>query len=998
MQTKNKILSTIIFLIFANTIFAQTNSEKYITAVDLQNNYSYRASLNAFFEINKDDPNNANLNYQIGYIYVKLDQLDSAIIFLERATDSVSVLYKDNYETKSAPTDVWFLLAQSYQISYMFEKAIDAYDVLKHYTSNKKEIETIDRRIQECNTALEFLMKPINVTIMPLNKVINSNYKEHSPVMSADLQTLIFTSKRNGTGGNTDEDGNYYEDIYISKRVNGVWASPKSISTNINTEKHEASVGLSADGHILYVYKDTYNGDIYESKLVGGEWTKPERLSINSIYRETHASISQDGSKLYFSSNRPGGEGGMDIYCSEKKSNGEWGRAINVGNSINTPFDEDSPYINSDDSTMFFSSNGHFGMGGYDLFFAQLQPDNSWSMPVNMGFPVNTTGDNIYYVASPGGGYAFYVSNKYGSYEDTDIYFMMLPDSQRERVGVFTGKVQVSETFDTYDDSTSVSIFVIDPNTKDTVKTYNTDPANGEYTLILPVEENYIIIYEADGCVTHGENVFVEKESDLQISKRIIPVQKVVLGETNENYTISFTPQTNSLTYEAQVFLDETIKTLDNYDDLIVELGVPLADSLKKEKTNSILEYFISENADVSKITYKNTDNEYFEILIADTLFLDYHSRDWNITFKSETPDLFTTSELTLDQMKYFLVRNPELFVEIPFSPDNSSELEYERVKSVYEYFVNNGIDSTRIVARNNNNVLPSNTKQLSILNDTIGVIPLFQMLNSFETRHYNQHLINIPIFMKNRSFFSITLAYDIKSYLAQRNLDTTRVNFIAYNFIDVDNNMTRLKILKEAQTEYENNLISENFIFVPFFNTSNFIQYKEKTPADIEFPAMVYDYKNQVRNNINIDRTYKTQIIEPEYEVLEKDNCGFLFANIGMSFLNLAFDYNKDNFQDVAVLDTVSDCLIMYPDVNIELAGHTDSKGTNTYNIDLANRRSNFVLQYFKNKGVNQNQLKSRSYGELQPIAPNNINGRDFPTGRKLNRRVELKVLEDND
>ena len=229
MKIKN-VFSIIILLFFTNIIFAQTNSDKYSSAMKLQENHSFRASLNLLFELSEAEPDNSNIYYQIGFNYVQLDQLDSAIIFLEKTKDSLNTSYNNKFETKSAPADSWFLLARCYQISYMFEEAIFTYDTLKQFVTNKSEIEKINRRLTECETALEFLKEPINVTIMPLNRVINSEYKEHSPVISADLQTLIFTSNRKGTGGNVDVNGNYFEDIYISKLVNGSWSAPESQS------------------------------------------------------------------------------------------------------------------------------------------------------------------------------------------------------------------------------------------------------------------------------------------------------------------------------------------------------------------------------------------------------------------------------------------------------------------------------------------------------------------------------------------------------------------------------------------------------------------------------------------------------------------------------------------------------------------------------------------------------------------------------------------------
>ncbi len=991
MKTKIIFINIIILFIIQNLIAQPENSEKYKTANNYKTNMLYYKALNLYFEIMEEDPDNANIMYNIGAIYNELSNADSAIMFLTSAQKNINVKYTDNYETKTAPIDTWFILGEIYHINYKFEEAIVCFDTLQHYLTNSKAKEIIERKALECKKGIELYAKPTDLSIMPLSGKINSPYLEHSPVLTADLKTMIFTSNRKGTGDRKDENGNYYEDIYISNLQNGQWTEPKSISKNINTEEHEASVGLSVDGRVLYIYKQSNGGDIYESKLENNEWSKPERLKINTNYREAHASISQDGSTLYFSSDRPGGRGGMDIYYCNKKENGQWGRAINLGKSINTPNDEDSPFVNSDDSTLFFSSNGHLGMGGQDLFLSRLLPNNTWSTPSNLGFPVNSTGDDIYYVASPGGGFAFYVSNEYGSYNNTDIYFMMLSNEIRTKVGVFSGQVDLSNTIGTTD-TVEIVINIIDPETNDTIKTYYPDPNNGEYTMVLPTDKQYFVNYVADGYVNLMEEIYIAPNSDIQVAKKIVPLQKVILGETNINYGISFLPTTDSLDYQTLLYIDQTKKTLEKYDELVAEISIPKNDSLKNERAKSILSHF--NNNDTARVNIKYTDNEYFEILIADTLFLDYHSDNWEIAFKNSIPECETISVLKLEQMNYYLTRNPELFIEFPFSEHDTSELNYLRTKLLFDYFTSHGIDTARLVTKNIYTEEQQDKTNLTIKSSAIGTIPLITILQRYETKQYKQHLINVPVFIKNKNYFSMAHALEIKTYFHERGVDSTRIIFTPYSYTDKDKNITRLKVMKEAKTQSVNSLKADNYVFLPAYS-ENFVKYIEETPFDNQNTKYVYQYNNNVRTYIPIDKNYKEQPDISKYKPFVDKDCEYLFNNMNSSFFSINFDYNKSETNNTTGLDSISLCLISNPKVKIELGGHSDSKGNNNYNTTLANKRSNYIQKYMLNRGVDTKQLISKSYGENKPIAPNNLQGADFPSGRKINRRVELKVIE---
>ncbi|HEU4719372.1 MAG TPA: hypothetical protein VFU15_16120, partial [Bacteroidia bacterium] len=383
-------------------------------------------ALSYFQEAYKVDSTNANINYKIGICYLhSASEKANSLKYLRVAAKGISRNY-DPYDAKSkkAPENTYYYLAQSYHYNYQFDSAISFFETYKAILGNRDPETTkdIDTRIGWANNAKEFMASPLPVTITNLGDSINTQYPDYSPVISIDENTIIFTSRRSGDKG---IDGQYYEDILIAdKKDDGTWGAAHPISPYINTPTNEASISLSADGQTLFIYKDDNGGDIYQSTQMNGQWMTPVPMGgdINSKYWETHACLSADGNTLYFVSDRPGGFGGRDIYRVVKLPNGKWSKALNLGPTVNTPEDEDAPFIHPDQKTLFFSSKGHKSMGGFDIFFTSLNDSGKWAEPINVGYPINTPDDDIFYVTSPDGKRAYFSSVRQGGYGEKDIY------------------------------------------------------------------------------------------------------------------------------------------------------------------------------------------------------------------------------------------------------------------------------------------------------------------------------------------------------------------------------------------------------------------------------------------------------------------------------------------------------------------------------------------------------------------------------------------------
>jgi outer membrane protein OmpA-like peptidoglycan-associated protein len=283
------------------------------------------------------------------------------------------------------------------------------------------------------------MSNPVNYSITNVGTAINSELWDYAPVVNADETVMIFTSRRGPDQGNLNEnvfdDNFYYEDIFISKKSGGEWQAAENIGPVVNTKYHDSNLGFSPDGKTLYIYSDEGNGDIYyTNNLSEDTWSEPIGLSDNinsSGYNEKSVSQSADGNTLFFASNRPGGNGGFDIYYSTKNKKGEWGPSKNLGRVINTDGDEDGPFIQFDGKTLYFSSTGHDGMGGFDIFKSEYDSaSNEWSNPENMGYPLNTPDDDIYFVMTKDGKTGYYATVREEGMGYNDIYRVKIGGSE----------------------------------------------------------------------------------------------------------------------------------------------------------------------------------------------------------------------------------------------------------------------------------------------------------------------------------------------------------------------------------------------------------------------------------------------------------------------------------------------------------------------------------------------------------------------------------------
>lgn len=520
---KKIFVSTLLFGIYLSN-FAQTNEDKknykeYFTEgsyLILEENYTTALiNLKKAYEI---DSTNANINFLIGecYLHSALEK-SKAEYYLAKAVQNIKKKYNPNDPNeKAAPAHAYLYYAKALHINYKFDEAIQNYDNFLKFIgpSAAKEWQSeITYYKNQSYFAKKMVANPINVKLINLGDSINSPYPDYSPVLTADERMIIFTTRRpNVQCSERTVDGQYFEDLVVSyKDDNGNWSKPSLLSENVNTCGHEASINLTPDGQTLIVYKDDGgDGNLYFTQWNGREWSILQKFGsdINSPYWETHACLSTDGQVLYFVSDRPRGFGGRDIYRVVKLPNGQWSKALNLGPTINTPYDEDGVFMHPDGKTLFFASKGHQSMGGFDIFFSILDEEGKFSEPFNIGYPINTPDDDVFYVTSPDGKRAYYSSFKEGGYGDKDIYMITIPESSEKNVVVYKGKFIPSDGETLPDD---ITIVVTDKETGDIVGVYRPQKS-GNFVFILKPGKEYNISYEANGEIFYEDEIYASTD------------------------------------------------------------------------------------------------------------------------------------------------------------------------------------------------------------------------------------------------------------------------------------------------------------------------------------------------------------------------------------------------------------------------------------------------------------------------------------------------------
>ncbi len=578
--------------------------DKSYTAVPVAD---YKTALPLFEKANEFNPNNAELNYKIGICYLNTNFRTRSLPFFEKAIQL----------NPTVNPDLKFYLGNSYQLHKKWDQAIKSYEEYISQNTNVKGANTdllviAKKKIVECNSGKKIDKTPIRVFIDNMGSAINSEYPDYCMVMNADGSEIYFTSRRNTTtGGGVDEfNGGYFEDIYYAKKDKNSWTNASNIGTPINTKGHDAAVALSPDGSKMIIYiDDKGDGNLYESVRTGETWSKPKKMDdlISSPFHESSAWYSNDGKRLYFTSNRPipGGKEksakDKDIYYvtwnNDKK---KWDNLVRLPENINTIYDEDGLFIHPDGKTLYFSSKGHNSIGGYDIFFSELRPDGTFTDPLNIGTPINTPDDDVFFVVTASGRYGYMTSFREDGFGEKDLYKITFLGEEKQPIlssedlllaglDVIISEKTVEPIVSNrrgelallkgtvYDDKTKKPIHsfieLIDNVTGESLAVFESDPVTGKFLVSLPAGKNYGIAVKSDGYLFHSENFDIPKGADYQEYNKEIYMKKIEVGEIIVLRNIFYDLAKYSLRAESKTELDRLIKLMNDNPTLKIQLS-----------------------------------------------------------------------------------------------------------------------------------------------------------------------------------------------------------------------------------------------------------------------------------------------------------------------------------------------------------------------------------------------------------------------------------------
>jgi Tol biopolymer transport system component len=377
----------------------------------------YEEALYLFSRLAEKFPENQNIQFRVGMSYLNIPGRETeSIPHLEKAVENTTLKYKEkDFSIRSAPHHAWFYLGNAYRINNELDKALESYETFMDIRNFEKKynLRIVENEIQACQRAKIIKDSPVRMQKTLLSPSINSSVQNFQPVVNPDETVMVYMQKLK-----------FYDAIMFSIKEGGSWSNPINITPQVGSDGDLIPTGISPDGRELLMVKSNAfgNKDIYLSKLEGDFWSKAEKLPLNTIRSEDHASFSTQGDKILFSSDRRGGFGKLDLWVSERSGENNWSAPANLGPVINTEEDETSGFFVLEDQHIYFSSKAHFNMGGYDIFFSEKE-GNKWTDPLNIGYPVNTTGDNRFYQPTGDGAVAYLsLFNQDKNINEEDIY------------------------------------------------------------------------------------------------------------------------------------------------------------------------------------------------------------------------------------------------------------------------------------------------------------------------------------------------------------------------------------------------------------------------------------------------------------------------------------------------------------------------------------------------------------------------------------------------
>lgn len=687
----------------------------------LQENHFYFAELvtNRLLEINPESP---NYNYRKGFIVLGMSRNESiAIKHLTKATkDSKVIKNFDMYSTSedAVPIDAYYHLGRAYHLDEQFNKAVENYNKFLDLTSRESElIPEAKKRIAQCAVATKLISQAQNLEVRNVGATINSEFADYSSNISLDGRALYLTSRRPWEDKSSDKFrdpllNHLPDDIYQVTRSGSNWNSPIRMGMS-KAQLNEVSVSVSSDERRVYLYNDKSGiGDIFLSDYRDGKFNEISPIELKDVndpkWWESHYTISPNGNMIFFVSDKPGGYGRRDIYFIEKV-NGKWSKPKNIGSNVNTRSDEDAPFMGLDNSTLYFSSNDETSMGEFDIFMSVRNEKGVWSKPVNLGYPINSVGDDIYYTHTADGKNAFFTSFRKGGFGDRDIYEVGLAGNVKN-AALLNGLIIHSKGKE-IPESSYLTLKCIDCEDK-SEKIINPRIRDGVFLSSLDKCKNY----ELTCFYTKGDKKPLKRlfSTSCDISYQEINL-KVILDEDNKviipmyEYSFEGLIADKSSGNPIQNAKVELVDVNGQIESITVSNGIISSNSLKTKSFGDTMAYkvIISANGYLSQ-TFEIKESLRLDSIIKRTFLLDRKSPGtdlgpfailYNFDKFNLRPDAITVLNKVVDIMN----QNPEIKIELGSHTDSrgvsvyNEWLSQKRAETAAEYIAKRITNPSRI-------------------------------------------------------------------------------------------------------------------------------------------------------------------------------------------------------------------------------------------------------------------------------------------------------------
>lgn len=983
------------------------------TAMDHYWNGNFRAALDEFLILLAKEPTDIDLNFYIGASYLESNiDKEKAIQYLE------FVVQQEKF-----PKEAIYQLGRAYMFAHRFDEAITTFNKYKDISRGDNDnIISGGRMIEQCFNAKQLVKYPIDATFENLGPNVNTAYPEYNPFIPEDESFLVFTSKRpDCLGLQLDFDGYKTPDIFRSREYRGQFRQARNIGSAVNTEWYEEVVGISADGQELLVYIDNFDGydDIYVSPRKGRFFDDYLDLgrNINSDDIETTASLSTDGNLIFFSRETGKGRTGTDIYMSRRLPNRNWGVPQKLPDIINTPFNETFPHLMADGKTFYFASEGHAAMGGFDIFISEWDElTNTWSPPKNAGYPINTVDDDFNVSLSTTGRYG-YVSQfrRDEGYGERDIYRITFNDIDPVYTIVRGSITNIKDSMlvDPGMDIGTFEMTVTDMNTDEFIGTYRPNMASSNYAQVLEAGEY---------CVYVEGELYFDTSAVVEVYGKASQVTEII-----KNYTLRPDPEAirrkrtgekyGGLIYAMSGGCDGKAKvwdlpsgnqvlSLDNKNDVTsVDIG-PYGKRALSATDKGDINLWLMPSGIPEKTLKGHTGGITQAVFTNDGRYVLSASRDstirlWNV----ESGIMEKLYVGHLDKVNSITI-SPDGYYFVSCSDDGNVlmwEMKTEDLVGVFEghdgpvrtasfsprgnFILTGGKDGAvkKWDASTASELLdfklhssPINTVEISPDGSTAvsgsdnGFIYVWDT-QSGEVKHV--------LLGHDKPVSSVYVSKDSK-YIVSGSKEQEPIVWDYFNGTEVTSLRGHVGCINDV-------------CFTPYLKFP-----EQEEPSARELAQGAGDLEDEIaelEKELAAIEAQKKLGYDPT--LLDVDLYNEKELKVGQKIIleRIYFDFDKYDIREESVVELNKLLVFMdkNPDVIVEISGHTDSRGSDSYNMKLSQNRAKSVVAWLKKRKVAAKRMVAKGYGETKHIAPNeNPDGSDNPDGRQMNRRIELTII----